>query len=274
MPQLTPNLWFDTEAEEAAEFDCSVFPNSKITSKSHYPENAPREAGMVMTVEFELDGQRFTGINGGPDFKFDEAVSFLVNCEDQDEIDTTGKAARGRRRGARAAGSRTVSASPGRCARRGWTSVRRPWIGSRAERAMQAMLKMRSSISPRCSELLTANRRRLTRCLDTLLPVSEPRCWKAGWTGSEPIHQSIGKGNPMFRAVSFLPARRRDHRRRPSARLLVPVLGQHPDSGAPDCSLDRCNRLDRRLFRRHLFGQGLGQGRAGGGWDPGIDPVS
>jgi len=88
MPQrISPNLWFDTEAEEAAEFYTSVFTNSRIVSKSHYTENAPREAGMVMTVDFELDGQRFVGINGGPQFTFDEAISFEVSCESQDEID-------------------------------------------------------------------------------------------------------------------------------------------------------------------------------------------
>jgi predicted 3-demethylubiquinone-9 3-methyltransferase (glyoxalase superfamily) len=85
--KITPNLWFDTQAEEAAAFYVSVFPNSRIVGVTHYPENAPREAGMVMTVEFELDGQRFIGINGGPEFTFDEAVSFEITCEDQDEID-------------------------------------------------------------------------------------------------------------------------------------------------------------------------------------------
>src|SRR5687767_10334000 len=85
--KITPNLWFDTEAEEAAEFYTSVFKEGRILGKTHYTEGAPREAGMVMTVDFELDGQRFTGINGGPEFKFDEAVSFLVNCKDQDEVD-------------------------------------------------------------------------------------------------------------------------------------------------------------------------------------------
>jgi predicted 3-demethylubiquinone-9 3-methyltransferase (glyoxalase superfamily) len=85
--KLTPSLWFDTEAEDAADFYTSVFKNSRIVSVARYPEGAPREAGMVMTVEWELDGQRFVGINGGPEFKFDEAVSFQVNCEDQDEID-------------------------------------------------------------------------------------------------------------------------------------------------------------------------------------------
>jgi predicted 3-demethylubiquinone-9 3-methyltransferase (glyoxalase superfamily) len=85
--EIVPNLWFDTEAEEAAEFYCSIFPNSKILNIARYTEAGPREAGMVMTVDFELNGNRFTAINGGPEFKFDEAVSFLITCEDQDEID-------------------------------------------------------------------------------------------------------------------------------------------------------------------------------------------
>jgi predicted 3-demethylubiquinone-9 3-methyltransferase (glyoxalase superfamily) len=85
--KVTPNLWFDTEAEEAADFYVSVFDNSRIVGKTHYTESAPREAGMVMTVEFEIDGQRFVGINGGPDFKFDEAVSFEIDCETQEELD-------------------------------------------------------------------------------------------------------------------------------------------------------------------------------------------
>src|SRR5215210_6904526 len=85
--KITPNLWFDTEAEEAAGFYTSVFEKSRIVSVTHYTEAGPREAGMVMTVEFELDGQRLVGINGGQDFKFDEAVSFQIDCETQDEID-------------------------------------------------------------------------------------------------------------------------------------------------------------------------------------------
>ena len=88
MPQrIRPNLWFDTQAEEAAEFYVSVFKNSRVVNVTHYTEAGPREAGMVMTVEFELDGERFVGINGGPDFTFDEAVSFEIRCEDQDEVD-------------------------------------------------------------------------------------------------------------------------------------------------------------------------------------------
>ena len=85
--KIIPNLWFDTEAEEAAEFYVSVFKNARVVNKTHYTEAGPREAGMVMTVEWELDGQRFVGINGGPDFKFNEAVSLEISCKDQDEVD-------------------------------------------------------------------------------------------------------------------------------------------------------------------------------------------
>jgi predicted 3-demethylubiquinone-9 3-methyltransferase (glyoxalase superfamily) len=88
MPQkITPNLWFDTEAEEAAAFYTSVFENSRVLNVARYTEAGPRPAGTVMTVEFELDGQRFVGINGGPEFTFDEAVSFQIDCETQDEVD-------------------------------------------------------------------------------------------------------------------------------------------------------------------------------------------
>lgn len=87
MQKIVPNLWFDTEAEDAAKFYTSIF-GGKITDVSHYGDAGPREAGMVLTVSFELaDGQAFTGINGGPEFKFTEAVSLLVNCKDQEEVD-------------------------------------------------------------------------------------------------------------------------------------------------------------------------------------------
>jgi predicted 3-demethylubiquinone-9 3-methyltransferase (glyoxalase superfamily) len=85
--KIKPFLWFDTEAEEAAEFYTSIFENSRIVHVARYTEAGPRPAGMVMTVEFELDGQRIIGINGGPQFKFDEAVSLMINCETQQEID-------------------------------------------------------------------------------------------------------------------------------------------------------------------------------------------
>ena len=87
MPHLTPNLWFDDNALEAAEFYCSIFPNSKVTTVSHYTEAGPGVPGTILAVSWELDGQDFTGINGGPMFQFDEAVSFAINCKDQDEID-------------------------------------------------------------------------------------------------------------------------------------------------------------------------------------------
>jgi predicted 3-demethylubiquinone-9 3-methyltransferase (glyoxalase superfamily) len=85
--KIVPNLWFDTEAEEAADFYTSVFENSRIVNVSRYTDAGPRPAGTVMTVEFELNGQRFVGINGGPQFTFDEAVSFQISCEDQEEVD-------------------------------------------------------------------------------------------------------------------------------------------------------------------------------------------
>jgi predicted 3-demethylubiquinone-9 3-methyltransferase (glyoxalase superfamily) len=87
MPRITPSLWFDTEGEDAAEFYVSVFPNSKITHVSHYGEAGPRPAGTVLTVDFELDGQRYTAINGGPQFTFSEAISLQISCADQAEVD-------------------------------------------------------------------------------------------------------------------------------------------------------------------------------------------
>src|SRR4051812_11973537 len=87
MPRLTPNLWFDTEGLEAAEFYVSVFPNSEITHVSRYGEAGPGETGTVLTVDFVLDGQPFTAINGGPMFTFSEAVSMMISCADQNEVD-------------------------------------------------------------------------------------------------------------------------------------------------------------------------------------------
>jgi predicted 3-demethylubiquinone-9 3-methyltransferase (glyoxalase superfamily) len=84
---IVPNLWFDTNAEEAAAFYCDVFPDSRIVTVANYTEAGPGEPGTAMTVEWELGGQRFLGINGGPQFTFSEAVSFLVTCDTQEEID-------------------------------------------------------------------------------------------------------------------------------------------------------------------------------------------
>jgi predicted 3-demethylubiquinone-9 3-methyltransferase (glyoxalase superfamily) len=87
MHDITACLWFDTQAEDAARFYTSIFPNSRITSVTHYGEGGMREAGMVMVVAFELDGRPFTALNGGPQFTFSEAVSFQVMCDDQEQID-------------------------------------------------------------------------------------------------------------------------------------------------------------------------------------------
>jgi len=144
MPQrIVPNLWFDTEAEEAAAFYTSLFDNSRIVNVSRYPEGSPGPTGSVMTVEFELDGERFVGINGGPQFPFTEAVSFQITCEDQDEVDFYWR-------------KLTEGGEEGQC---GWLKDRYglSWQvvptgmdevfsdpdPERAQRAMQAMLSMR-----------------------------------------------------------------------------------------------------------------------------------
>lgn len=85
--KITPFLWFDRRAEQAARFYTSIFPNSKIENISRYPEGSPYPAGQVMTVVFRLAGQRFIALNGGSEFKFNESISFVVSCETQKEID-------------------------------------------------------------------------------------------------------------------------------------------------------------------------------------------
>lgn len=87
MDKLNPCLWFDTQAEEAAEFYTKVFPNSRIVEISRYGENMMKPAGEVLTVAFDLNGQRFVALNGGPEFTFSEAISFQINCADQAEVD-------------------------------------------------------------------------------------------------------------------------------------------------------------------------------------------
>lgn len=92
LQKITPNLWFDGNAKEAVEFYCGVFPNSKIISTSYYPTEGLLEfqkllAGKELTLDFELDGQRFVAINAGPEFKFNESISFSIACKDQEEID-------------------------------------------------------------------------------------------------------------------------------------------------------------------------------------------
>ncbi|GLQ53476.1 VOC family protein [Devosia nitrariae] len=87
MSKITPSLWFDNNLEEAMDFYVSVFPDAKIHSVTRYGEAGPGKPGSVMTGDFEIAGQRFNAINGGPDFKFSEAISFIVDCEDQAEVD-------------------------------------------------------------------------------------------------------------------------------------------------------------------------------------------
>jgi predicted 3-demethylubiquinone-9 3-methyltransferase (glyoxalase superfamily) len=87
MRGITPFLWFESQAEEAARFYVSVFPSSRITQTTCYGEEGPGPKGTVMTVAFELDGQEFVALNGGPQFSFTQAVSFVVNCETQAEVD-------------------------------------------------------------------------------------------------------------------------------------------------------------------------------------------
>jgi predicted 3-demethylubiquinone-9 3-methyltransferase (glyoxalase superfamily) len=87
MQKVTPCLWFDTEGEDAARFYTSIFPNSRILEIARYGSAGPRPEGTVMTVSFELNGQPFVALNGGPDFTFSEAISFQVDCDDQEEVD-------------------------------------------------------------------------------------------------------------------------------------------------------------------------------------------
>ena len=118
--KITPCLWFDDKAEEAAEFYTAIFRNSKIVEIARYGEVGyevhGRPAGTVMTVAFELDGQAFTALNGGPMFKFNEAISFQVNCETQEEVDYYWEklSEGGMKRHSSAAGSRTNTAFPGK----------------------------------------------------------------------------------------------------------------------------------------------------------------
>jgi predicted 3-demethylubiquinone-9 3-methyltransferase (glyoxalase superfamily) len=88
MQKITPFLWFDNQAEEAAKFYTSIFKNSKVGAISRYGDAGPGPKGSVMVVSFQLDGQEFTALNGGPQFKFTEAISLVVNCETQGEVDT------------------------------------------------------------------------------------------------------------------------------------------------------------------------------------------
>jgi len=87
MQKITPFLWFDHQAEEAMNFYITIFKNSKVLNVNRYPEGAPQPAGMVMTASFQINGQEFIALNGGPVFKFNPAISFVVSCETQAEVD-------------------------------------------------------------------------------------------------------------------------------------------------------------------------------------------
>jgi predicted 3-demethylubiquinone-9 3-methyltransferase (glyoxalase superfamily) len=143
MPRITPNLWFDTNGQEAAEFYVSVFPNSAITGMTFYGEAGPGPAGTVLTVEFELDGQPFIAINGGPVFTFDEAVSFLIDCADQAEIDYYwAKLSEGGEEGPCGWLKDRYGLSWQVCPT-GMTEILNDPDSARAERAMRAMLDMK-----------------------------------------------------------------------------------------------------------------------------------
>lgn len=87
MQKITPFLWFDTQAEEAMNFYVSIFKNSKVLKVARYGDAGPGPKGSVMTASFQLDGQNFVALNGGPHFKFTEAISFVINCKNQEEVD-------------------------------------------------------------------------------------------------------------------------------------------------------------------------------------------
>ena len=144
MPSITPFLWFDSQAEQAARFYCSVFPNSRVLDLARYGDSGPGPSGSVMTVRFELDGTEFVALNGGPaHFGFNLGVSFVVGCKSPEEVDHYWSAL-------------TEGGEEGQC---GWLKDRYglSWQivpdelpallvdpdPGRAERAMQAMLKMR-----------------------------------------------------------------------------------------------------------------------------------
>ncbi len=139
--QIIPNLWFDTQSEEAAAFYCEVF-GGHVVSVTRYTEAGPREAGMVLTVEFEIRGQRFIAINGGPQFTFDEAVSFQVNCETQEEIDHYWAVLSEGGREGQCGWLTDRFGLSWQIAPTGWEELYSDADPARATRAMQAMLTM------------------------------------------------------------------------------------------------------------------------------------
>ena len=117
MQKISPFLWFDNQAEDAMNFYVSIFKNSKAGNVTRYGDAGPGPKGGVMTASFELEGQQFTALNGGPRFKFTEAVSFVVSCETQEEVDELWDSSPKAGRRSNAVGSRTSSACRGRSCR-------------------------------------------------------------------------------------------------------------------------------------------------------------
>ena len=126
--KITPFLWFDRQAEEAMNYYCSIFPNSRVVHVERYPDESLDEhfkdmSGRVITGLFELDGQRFMCLDGGPQYRFNEAVSFMVTCEDQAELTTTGENSQRILKTNNAAGVKISSASVGRLCQKIWENL-------------------------------------------------------------------------------------------------------------------------------------------------------
>ena len=156
--KITPFLWFDGNAEEAVNFYTSLFPNSRVLEITRYGDTGPGPKGTVMTASFELDGQEFVALNGGPHFKFTEAISFVVNCESQEEVDRYWQ---------------QLTADGGEESQCGWLkdkyglswqitpTILMKLIGDpdkdKANRVMQAMLKMKKIEIPKILEAAEQN---------------------------------------------------------------------------------------------------------------------
>jgi predicted 3-demethylubiquinone-9 3-methyltransferase (glyoxalase superfamily) len=183
--KVTPFLWFDHQAEEAVGFYTSIFNNSKIETLTRYGEAGPGPKGSVMTIAFELGGQKFTALNGGPHFKFTEAISFVVNCENQQEVDDMW----------------AKLSDGGQEVECGWVKdkyglswqivpialieMMQDADAERKERVMKAMLKMKISTSPACKQRITANKQRL----QILVAVARPEpatCCAGGLQAGSP----------------------------------------------------------------------------------------
>ena len=156
--KITPCLWFDFKAEEAVAHYLSIFKNGRIVSTTRYGEAGPGPAGAVMTILFEIDGQQFLALNGGPQFKFTPALSLIVNCDDQAEVDAlVGQAFRGRRAPASAAGSPINSASPGKSFRELIPRMLQSADAAAIQRVMREVMSMKKLDIARLQQAFEAN---------------------------------------------------------------------------------------------------------------------